>query len=419
MKKNLEFKMYFQSSEANKAIIHTDDYLIYNYDKTVIIGCTSKCFEEETIISVPKNVHYIYSHAFANSKIISFNAQKCHFLIIGESCFENCKELKRVLLPNYGQIKINAFKGCDNINYLALPIYISMSCIAKPIFWFQEWSTRQCMESYSQIKYPIQRIDLADRIADENGLLFSSAYIDSHFDYKFVNNNKCIISQFYKERLAFKKLTGRFKITKKTKLSFSTHTKFPSEVPTGAFVNVLVYSTTKFKCRTKEHQIVDVNIIVPIITPKGETLDYRVSGGYCPHCGTYFIATPDYHNLKSHGRIACRVLEYTHYYNYESNQPLQDESILKQYGYSVSQKAALSARTRQEILKTLIEDGQLSNIQIRNLLGWFIRYNGNKPNMTLAVSKWKEDLNFIQHYYLKMRPEVKAISIKHIHYEPK
>lgn len=193
---------------------------------------------------------------------------------------------------------------------------------------------------------------------------------------------------------------------------------YPSR-PSGSFVNVLVYSTTLFKCRNPKHQIVDVNIIVPVKRPNGEEVEIRVSGGYCPNCGTYFITTNDYKRLKQQGRITCRVMESKRYYEDSEYSFLQSESIIFQYGYNVKQSEGLSSKERQAILKTVISDGVLSNHEIRTHLEWLIRSNKGRQDRDLAISKWQEDLAFLRNYKAESNPNYKAASIKHIHYEPK
>lgn len=189
--------------------------------------------------------------------------------------------------------------------------------------------------------------------------------------------------------------------------------------PSGSFVDVLVYSTTHFRCRKPKHQIIDANIFVPVKKTNGEETEIRVPGGYCPNCGTYFIATEDYKHLKLQGQITCRVMEGKSYYESNGGSFLKPESIIFQYGYNVKQSEDLSAKERQDILKTVISDGVLSNHEIRTHLEWLIRSSKSRQGMDLAISKWQEDLKFLRSYKAESNPNYKAASIKHIHYEPR
>lgn len=71
------------------------------------------------------------------------------------------------------------------------------------------------------------------------------------------------------------------------------------------------------------------------------------------------------------------------------------ESRLKKYGYSVGQNSHLSDRKRQELLKELITTGKVSKPYVISYLKHNIQINGRKSSNEFAVSKWKDDLNFV------------------------
>jgi hypothetical protein len=80
----------------------------------------------------------------------------------------------------------------------------------------------------------------------------------------------------------------------------------------------------------------------------------------------------------------------TEYMNYRS-----EESQLKKYGYSVGQSSHLTDRKRQELLKELITTGKVSKGYVISYLKHNIQINGKKSSNEFAVSKWKDDLNFV------------------------
>lgn len=285
------------------------------------------------------------------------------------------------------------------------------------------------------IKITMLKLDSSE-IEPENLTYFYYMLLYNGIDYKYKTKNingktYLTFTEYLKIKMhsiewLYKKLCNEYNIEPKFPTTMTKTNPLPTYLPSlvpshpsGPFVNVLVYSTTHFKCRKSSHQIFNINIIIPIIKSNQERTEVSVSGGYCPYCGTYFITTGDYLRLKQLGRIACRVVGSKVYYDYKEGSNFNKKSIIAQYGYTVSQKDALPAKIRQGILKTVIEDGALSNIEIRTHLEWLIRYNGEKPNMENAVAEWKEDLNFLQNYNTDNHLDFQAISLRHIHYEHK
>ena len=68
-----------------------------------------------------------------------------------------------------------------------------------------------------------------------------------------------------------------------------------------------------------------------------------------------------------------------------------------QYGYNVSQKEDLSSMQRQTILQSIVENGLLSKSEVVSSLNYFInqRINRDTDMYDVAISKWREDRDFI------------------------
>ncbi len=71
------------------------------------------------------------------------------------------------------------------------------------------------------------------------------------------------------------------------------------------------------------------------------------------------------------------------------------ESKLKKYGYSVAWDNPMSNKKRQELLKELITTGKVSKGYVISYLKHNIQINGKKESNEFAVSKWKDDLEFV------------------------
>lgn len=224
--------------------------------------------------------------------------------------------------------------------------------------WFVKLvkATRQSPRDFEQYCY-ICYLVLAERKNFKVKQIKDALLLD--FD-KYLNQ-KMTLSELYQNLCSFFNITPVFPdeikkqeielIKKKRQQKSPSSTKKFSPIvysikPTGDFVDVLVYHYWSPKCRVQKHKIYDVNINVPIIDLNNQITQETVPGAYCPHCGTYFITLDDYLALKLKGQILCRVLSEKAYFEYNPYNTLQPESIIKQFGYSVSQQAGLSACKR-------------------------------------------------------------------------
>ena len=76
---------------------------------------------------------------------------------------------------------------------------------------------------------------------------------------------------------------------------------------------------------------------------------------------------------------------------------LRDKSILKLFGYSVSEKDKLGSKFRQSILCDIVDLELMTVKQVVSLLGFFIDTHTNDKYF-YARAKWQEDLNFMTNY---------------------
>lgn len=161
-----------------------------------------------------------------------------------------------------------------------------------------------------------------------------------------------------------------------------------------------VVRTTVFKCMHKHHTIENIDAVVDIHEDDGKKHSVKITAGYCAQCNIYFIMDSVYQNLKRQGIILCRITDEKTYLKggFMNGAKLAQESILMQYGYNVSQMEGLSATRRQKILAVIIDNKVLSKNEIISYLDFFIRQHGRRSNMELAVAKWEDDRDFVEHY---------------------
>ena len=127
-----------------------------------------------------------------------------------------------------------------------------------------------------------------------------------------------------------------------------------------------------------------------------------VSAGYCTDCKCYFILDHEMDWLKTDCVILCRVVDNSAYY-YRGTwgfSYLNRESIIKQYGYTVNRKVALSSTQRQTILEFIVAAKVLTKDEVCEHLDRLIASKSSDERYRNAIEKWTEDRVFIVNYQL-------------------
>ena len=160
----------------------------------------------------------------------------------------------------------------------------------------------------------------------------------------------------------------------------------------------------KYRCY-KRHEIEEIKVAVNMISPNGKPFVMTVSAGHCRQCNEYFILEGTYQRLKAKGIIACRVTDEKAYIERcegKTNKIFASESILKQYGYNVSQENALTAKQRHTILAMVMDYGICKKQQILSFIDSLIsnRELQNDRKYEIAISKWEADRKFVDSYKL-------------------
>ena len=78
--------------------------------------------------------------------------------------------------------------------------------------------------------------------------------------------------------------------------------------------------------------------------------------------------------------------------------PVNPESVLHKYGYTVNVNSKLTSSDRQRILKWIIDNNILPKTDVIGYLSIFIDRGKNIPSWHDAVLKWQSDLAYIQEY---------------------
>ena len=75
------------------------------------------------------------------------------------------------------------------------------------------------------------------------------------------------------------------------------------------------------------------------------------------------------------------------------------ESKFRACGYSVAQNSGLTTYERQNILRDMIHEGKSSINETIKFLQRNIDLRYKNPNLKLACSKWKEDIEFVNKHF--------------------
>lgn len=178
------------------------------------------------------------------------------------------------------------------------------------------------------------------------------------------------------------------------------------------WVKDFVVRSNVFKCAHNHHNIKDI-VAVIYTDNDGRKQENVISAGFCPQCNIYFIMESTYESLKRKGIILCRVSDEKNYLRSGGfgGMQLAQQSLLMQFGYSVSQQEGLSSMTRQRILAVIIDNKIMSKSEVISYLDFFISQRSSRSNMGIAISKWEEDRKFVENYKIGLYTQygVKAI----------
>ena len=240
----------------------------------------------------------------------------------------------------------------------------------------------------------VKKSKLQDRVYisedDKGNKLLLHCYSDENaFLYRFyINGENQTIGgiQRYLEQMIVRKnpkvvsnvdLSGYY-VFGETKTASKEEMDEPNNFPAKRRINVvikdLVVRRNVFKCMHKKHAIEDIDAVVKIMNKNIEIEEVVVSAGYCRQCKVFFILESTYQYLRKKGVVAFRTVDEKSYLNqnYLNGKLLAQESILMQFGYTVSQTEGLSEERRHKILSVLVDNHILTKSEIISYLDFFI-----------------------------------------------
>lgn len=127
---------------------------------------------------------------------------------------------------------------------------------------------------------------------------------------------------------------------------------------------------------------------------------------YYSRCKKYFdfeesfILQLQEHNLKANRFLTRFEDRLSNPIEFE-NDKLNEYSKLRLFGYHVGANG-LSNNARHELLNFLLTKGLMTAPEIKNMLQFYIRFNGKKKiDMNESISDWKSDIKYVNDWVLE------------------
>ena len=128
-----------------------------------------------------------------------------------------------------------------------------------------------------------------------------------------------------------------------------------------------------------------------------------------------------YKRIKKSGIPICRTMDEKNYLKSNTTgiyyNGLASESVLMQFGYTVSKQDDLPAEQRRRILAAIVDNDVLKRNEVVSYLDYFINQRKNQKNKDGslrykdAIDKWRADRAWINQYKLGTYKEVVIGSI--------
>lgn len=157
----------------------------------------------------------------------------------------------------------------------------------------------------------------------------------------------------------------------------------------------IVY-TNNITCKKLGHTLSRASAVVKICQNSFENPFiqlFEIPVCECNKCRALYISESTYEELKSKGNIMAQLLSQEEFDGgtYDDNRA---EHIMYKCGYNVKANG-LSSTQRHILLTQIIQSGVVSKAQAVNHLKNLIHKNRFRNNMSNAISKWEEDIEFL------------------------
>ena len=143
-----------------------------------------------------------------------------------------------------------------------------------------------------------------------------------------------------------------------------------------------------------------VYLKIPLLLSNGQLIIRTIMGTYCDKCRKYFVLDTEFRKMLCEGKIQAQISfseSGKHFYGMD----LSPESLLRKCGYTVNANSRVTKEQRQKLLKAIIDNQLYTPSKIVSHFKFLISINNNvtSRDMSSAISKWQEDIIYLQQNY--------------------
>ena len=181
-----------------------------------------------------------------------------------------------------------------------------------------------------------------------------------------------------------------------------TEEDFDNESETMVYSNDILYIYRgNIRCHQHDHKIIQATAILHNKTDNEIELNVE----YCTECKKFILEYTVFEQYRNRYGVLVGNFRMVVNGEFDGEYDLAEESPLMLSGYNVSQRDGYTSQERDYILARIIHDGIMEKGDVIRYLSYFIRKNGVKRGNELALSKWEEDLAFVQEYDKRTQPK--------------
>lgn len=162
------------------------------------------------------------------------------------------------------------------------------------------------------------------------------------------------------------------------------------------------------RCQKEKHEMIPATAI---LYDKNDN-EVQINVEYCTECDKYYLEYGLFNRYRERYSILIGNFQMYSSSSMYGDNNFALESPLKLSGYNVGQSDGLSKQNREYILARIIHDGIMKKNEVIKYLSHFIRMNGAKTANGIALSKWEDDLSFVQSYDMSIQPRVIIEQVK-------
>lgn len=211
--------------------------------------------------------------------------------------------------------------------------------------------------------------------------------------FKITRNSPAMQCPVCKRYFVDREIGNLLKNTPNTELEINPSYIMPKAIEYFDFVVV----SNIANCTYSNHTVDDITAGIKIILPNGDITTEYIRACYCKSCDRFTILKKDYETL--HGIPICKIIDNTKKPNENVTEftfsDSDNESFFTQKGYNVNCNDDLSSAQRHSILQQIVEHKEKGIIEICSYIDALITRGKKIPSWATAVSKWKEDRDFV------------------------